>query len=410
MNLPLPFFIAVRYLFSYKRRHVINVISLVVTAGVGVATMALVCTLSVFNGFQDLVASLFTSFDPELKVVPAAGKTATADDPALAAVRTHKDVAAASECLEGMALIRYGNAQTVATVKGVDSSYVHTSGISDILYGDGSFVTKADMLDYGMPGLQLAAQLGLGIRYERPLEVYAPRKGERVSLANPAQGFSRGELRSPGVVFSVNQKKYDTEYILTSIDFTRRLFGHQGMLSSLELKLKEGTDTDAVQRELQRIAGAKFKVLNRYEQQGDMFRIMHMEKLVAGIFLTFILVVACLNITGTLSMLIIEKRDDADTLRSLGAEDIMIGRIFLYVGQLVSFLGAVAGIVAGLLLCMAQQRYGMLKMGDDAGSFIVDTYPVRVQASDIALVAVTVMAAGSIAAWYSVRHMGRHPL
>ena len=299
----LPFFIARRYLFSYKGHHAINIISRIAVVGVAVTTMALVCTLSVFNGFQELVASLFTSFDPELKVVPAQGKVIAADDPAVTAIRSYKDVAAATECLEGQALVRYGNRQSVVRIKGVDDNYSRTSDLSKILYGDGDFALKADVLYYGTPGLQLAAQLGLGVRYEYPLEVYAPRRGERISMVNPMESFNRDELHSPGVVFSVNQKKYDGEYILTSIDFTRRIFEQQGCISSLELKLKDGADIASVQKELGKLAGTKLKVLNRYEQQEDVFRIMRVEKLVAYIFLTFILVIACFNIIGSLSML-----------------------------------------------------------------------------------------------------------
>lgn len=406
----LPFFIARRYLFSYKRHHAINIISRIAVVGVAVTTMALVCTLSVFNGFQELVASLFTSFDPELKVVPAQGKVIAADDPAVTAIRSYKDVAAATECLEGQALVRYGNHQSVVRIKGVDDNYSRTSDLSKILYGDGDFALKADVLYYGTPGLQLAAQLGLGVRYEYPLEVYAPRRGERISMVNPMESFNRDELHSPGVVFSVNQKKYDGEYILTSIDFTRRIFEQQGCISSLELKLKDGADIASVQKELGKLAGTKLKVLNRYEQQEDVFRIMRVEKLVAYIFLTFILVIACFNIIGSLSMLIIDKRDDMATLRNLGADDRTIVRIFSFEGRLISFIGVVAGTVLGLLLCLAQQHFGLLKMGDEAGSFIVDAYPVSVHAWDIAVIFVTVLVAGHLSTWYPVRYLSKRLL
>ena len=406
----LPFFIARRYLFSYKRHHAINIISRIAVVGVAVTTMALVCTLSVFNGFQELVASLFTSFDPELKVVPAQGKVIAADDPAVTAIRSYKDVAAATECLEGQALVRYGNRQSVVRIKGVDDNYSRTSDLSKILYGDGDFALKADVLYYGTPGLQLAAQLGLGVRYEYPLEVYAPRRGERISMVNPMESFNRDELHSPGVVFSVNQKKYDGEYILTSIDFTRRIFEQQGCISSLELKLKDGADIASVQKELGKLAGTKLKVLNRYEQQEDVFRIMRVEKLVAYIFLTFILVIACFNIIGSLSMLIIDKRDDMATLRNLGADDRTIVHIFSFEGRLISFIGVVAGTVLGLLLCLAQQHFGLLKMGDEAGSFIVDAYPVSVHAWDIAVIFVTVLVAGHLSTWYPVRYLSKRLL
>ena len=406
----LPFFIARRYLFSYKRHHAINIISRIAVVGVAVTTMALVCTLSVFNGFQELVASLFTSFDPELKVVPAQGKVIAADDPAVTAIRSCKDVAAATECLEGQALVRYGNRQSVVRIKGVDDNYSRTSDLSKILYGDGDFALKADVLYYGTPGLQLAAQLGLGVRYEYPLEVYAPRRGERISMVNPMESFNRDELHSPGVVFSVNQKKYDGEYILTSIDFTRRIFEQQGCISSLELKLKDGADIASVQKELGKLAGTKLKVLNRYEQQEDVFRIMRVEKLVAYIFLTFILVIACFNIIGSLSMLIIDKKDDVATLRHMGADDRLIERIFLFEGWLISTLGAVLGIVLGLGLCLAQQHFGLLKLGQSSGNFIIDAYPVSVRATDVVAVFVTVALVSFAAIWYPVRRLTRRLL
>ena len=333
-----------------------------------------------------------------------------ADDPAVTAIRSYKDVAAATECLEGQALVRYGNRQSVVRIKGVDDNYSRTSDLSKILYGDGDFALKADVLYYGTPGLQLAAQLGLGVRYEYPLEVYAPRRGERISMVNPMESFNRDELHSPGVVFSVNQKKYDGEYILASIDFTRRIFEQQGCISSLELKLKDGADIASVQKELGKLAGTKLKVLNRYEQQEDVFRIMRVEKLVAYIFLTFILVIACFNIIGSLSMLIIDKRDDMATLRNLGADDRTIVRIFSFEGRLISFIGVVAGTVFGLLLCLAQQHFGLLKMGDEAGSFIVDAYPVSVHAWDIAVIFVTVLVAGHLSTWYPVRYLSKRLL
>lgn len=402
-----PFFIARRYLFAHKRRHAINIISAVAVAGVAFATIAMVCTLSVFNGFQDLVASLFTAFDPELKVVPAEGKTIAADDPAVTAVKKSPLVYAATECVEGLALARYLGNQTVVTVKGVDSNWPVTSDLSSILYGDGDFALKAADLNYGTPGIQLAQQLQLGVRYTAPLEIYAPRKGERIEAANPAQSFNYDQLYSPGVVFSVKQKKYDANYIITSIEFARSVFEKQGCISSLELKLKSGTDIASAQKEIAKLCGGKLKVQNRYEQQEDVFRIMRIEKLVAYLFLTFILIVACFNIVGSLSMLIIDKRDDMRTLRFLGAGNSTVARIFLHEGRLVALTGVVAGIVVGVALCMAQQHFGLIKMGDNAGTFIVNSYPVSVRWNDVLLTFVTVIVAGYVTTWYPVRYLSK---
>lgn len=405
MNFPL--FIARRYLFARRRKHAINLISGVAVAGVAFATIAMICTLSVFNGFQDLVASLFTSFDPELKVTPVEGKAIAADDPSVTAIKKSPLVLAATECVEGLALAKYYDNQTVVTIKGVDNNYSKTSDIASILYGDGDFRLKVDVLNYGTPGIQLAQQLQLGVRYPSPLDIYAPRKGERIDAANPAQSFNHDQLYSPGVVFSVKQKKYDASYIITSLDFARSVFEQQGCITSLELRLKDGADIAAAQKELAKLGGGKLKIENRYEQQEDVFRIMRIEKLVAYLFLTFILIVACFNIVGSLSMLIIDKRKDMLTIRSLGADNATIAKVFLYEGRMIAITGVVIGIAAGVALCMAQQHFGLIKMGNEAGSFIIDAYPVSVRWGDVVLTFLTVIVAGYISTWYPVRYLSR---
>lgn len=405
MNFPL--FIARRYLFARRRKHAINLISSVAVVGVAFATIAMICTLSVFNGFQDLVASLFTSFDPQLKVVPVKGKSIAADDPAITAIKKSPMVFAATECVEGQALAKYYDNQTVVNIKGVDDNYSKTSDISSILYGEGIFRLKADVLDYGTPGIQLAQQLQLGVRYSSPLDIYAPRKGERINSANPAQSFNHDQLYSPGVVFSVKQKKYDASYIITSISFARSIFEQQGCITSLELRLKDGTDVSTAQEEFTKLGGGKLKIENRYEQQEDVFRIMRIEKLVAYLFLTFILIVACFNIVGSLSMLIIDKRKDMLTIRNLGADNKTIAKVFLYEGRMIAFTGVIIGIVLGVALCMAQQHFGLIKMGNEAGSFIIDAYPVSVRWGDVVLTFFTVMIAGYISTWYPVRYLSK---
>ena len=327
-----PFYIARRYLFSKKSTHAINVISGISMVGVAVATMALVVTLSVFNGFHDLVASFFTQMDPQLKVTPVKGKTASADDPLLMKVRQLPEVEVATECLEDQAMAVYGDRQMMVKVKGVEDNFNQLTHISEILEGNGEFELHAADMSYGIPGLGVAFQLGLGYTYEEPLRIFAPRRKGQLDMTNPTDGFVVDELYSPGVVFCMKQGKYDRSYILTSIAFTRHLFDAEGQLTSLELRLKPGSDFDRVKQQMQQIAGNQFHVLDRYEQQDDTFRIMEVEKLIAYVFLTFILVIACFNIIGSLSMLIIDKRNDVVTLRNLGANEHQITRIFLFEG------------------------------------------------------------------------------
>ena len=405
-----PFFIARRYLFSKKSTHAINVISGISIVGVATATMALVVTLSVFNGFHDMVASFFTSFDPQLKIVPAMGKTVAADDAALAKVKALPQIGVAMETVEDQALAVYRGRQAMVTIKGVEDSFSQLTHINEILLGDGQFELRAADMFYGTPGIRLAEQLGTGLMYEEPLQIYAPRREGQLNMANPLDGLIADELYSPGVIFNVKQARYDKSYILTDIAFARRIFEQQGMVSALELRLKPGSNFDRVKSEIKQIVGDDFYVRDRFEQQDDTFKIMKIEKLIAYIFLTFILMVACFNIIGSLSMLIIDKKDDVVTLRNLGASDKQITRIFLFEGRLISALGAVLGILVGLLLCWLQQTYGLVKLGSSSGSFIVNAYPVSVHPEDIILIFVTVLIVGFLAVWYPVRYFSRRLL
>lgn len=405
-----PFYIAKRYLFSKKSTHAINVISLISVIGVAVATIALVIVLSAFNGFHDLVATLFTNFDPQLKMVPMKGKTAPSDDPVLTEIRKLPQIDVATECIEDNALAIYHDKQAMVTIKGVDDNFANLTHISDILYGEGSFDLRAANLNFGTLGILLAQQLGTGVRWTDALRIYAPVKKGQLDMSNPADGFVVDSLDSPGVLFQVKQAKYDAKYIIVPIAWARNLFGQQGMLSSLELRLKDGSNLDDVKEKIKQIAGDKYKVLDRFEQQEDTFKIMQVEKLFAYIFLTFILVVACFNIVGSLSMLIIDKKDDVVTLRNLGANDRQIARIFLFEGRMISVIGAVLGILIGLLLCWLQQVYGFVHLGDSDGSFIVNAYPISVHYIDVALIFITVIVVGWLAVWYPVRYLSKRLL
>ena len=401
-----PFFIARRYVFSKKSTNAINVISAISVVGVAVGTMALVIVLSVFNGFHDLVASFFTNFDPQIELVPKQGKTAPADDPLLDQIRKMPQVSVSTDVLEDQGLAVYGDRQQMVTVMGVDDNFTQLTNISDILYGDGEFTLQAANLFYAIPGIRLAQDMGLGARFDGYLKLYAPvRRGQITDLEDPSDGFVVDSLISPGVVFAVNQAKYDRDRVICSIGFARRLFDQDGMLSSLQIRLKPGSDLGAVKKQMREIAGSKYRVLDRFEQQSDTFNIMQIEKVLAYVFLTFILMVACFNIISSLSMLIIDKKADAATLRNLGATDRQIRSIFLFEGRIISAIGAVVGILLGLLLCWLQQEFGLVHMGDSAGSFVVNAYPVSVHYGDVAIVFVTVLLIGWGAAWIPTRKL-----
>lgn len=403
--------IARRYLFAKKSTNAINIISGISIVGVVVATMALVIVLSVFNGFHDLVASLFTSFDPQLELVPAKGKAAPADDPLLEKVRQLPEVDVATDCVEDMALAYYHGRQAMVTVKGVDDNFQYQTNLKKILLpAGGDFTLHAADLQYGIQGVRLAGDLGTGAFWQDWLYIYAPAREGQFDMSAPEEAFVVDSLMSPGVVFEVRQSKYDKNYILTSISFARNVFGRQGELTSLELRMKDPRDIDRVKAGIKGIVGDKYLVRDRFEQQEDTFKIMKVEKMMAYLFLTFILIIATFNIIGSLSMLIIDKRQDVLTLRHLGANDKLIRRIFFIEGGLISIVGAVLGTGLGLLLCWLQQEYGFVRLGESSGSFIVDAYPLSVHYSDVAVVFVTVIVVGFLSVWYPVRYLTRRLL
>lgn len=404
-----PFYIARRYLFSKKSHNAINVISGISVCGVSLATLAMVCTLSVFNGFQDLVATFFTAFDPQIKITAAKAKVFDGQDERILQIKNMSEVDVFTEAIEDNAMVQYKNRQAMAVIRGVDETYDRLTPIDSILFGRGELVLHDEVADYAIPGLQLLSTLGSGIKFLDPLEIYAPKRGAKINTANPAASFVKGNLFSSGLTFTVNQEKYDSSYIITSIEFARKLFQYTTEVSSVNLKLKSSADEEGFKNKISSILGNDFIVQDRYEQQADTFRIMEIEKLISYLFLTFILMIACFNVIGSLSMLIIDKKEDVKTLRNLGADDGCIVRIFLFEGRMITLIGAVVGVVAGLALCMLQQEYGIISLGN-AGNFIVDAYPVSVHVWDVVAVFVTVIVVGFLSVWYPVRYLSRRLL
>ena len=373
------------------------------------ATLAMVCTLSVFNGFQDMVATFFTAFDSQIKITSVKGKFFDGSEPVFSTIKSMPEIAVYSESVEDNAMVQYKGRQVMAVIKGVEDNFDKLTPIDSILFGRGELILHDEVADYAIPGLQLLSTLGTGIRFLDPLEVYAPKRGSRINMANPMSSFVSDELFSSGLTFTVNQEKYDASYILTSIQFARRLFQYTNEVTAINLRLASGADENTVIRKLEDLLGSGYRIQNRYEQQADTFRIMEIEKLISYVFLTFILMIACFNVIGSLSMLIIDKKNDVQTLRNLGASDNQIVRIFLFEGRMISFIGAVSGVVLGLVLCLIQQEYGVISLGS-SGSFVVDAYPVSVHIWDIVLVFVTVLVVGFVSVWYPVRYLSRRLL
>ena len=407
-----PFYIARRYLFSKKSHHAINVISGVSVCGVALATLAMVCTLSVFNGFQDLVATMFTAFDPEIKITAANGKVFDSQDERIQLLRDLPEIEVFSESLEDNAMVQYKGRQAMVVIKGIEDDFNQLTAIDSILYGRGEWILRDEVVDYAVPGIELVSVLGTGIRFLDPLEVYAPKRGAKINVANPSTSFESSYLHSSGLVFAVNQQKYDASYILTSLSFARDLFQYDTEVSSIELRIAADADVKEVKKDIKRLLGNDFLVQDRYEQQADTYRIMEVEKLISYVFLSFILLIACFNVIGSLSMLIIDKRNDVATLRNLGADDQLVSRVFLFEGYMITFFGALIGVGLGLILCFIQQEFGIIPLGsgDSAGAFVVDAYPVSVYAIDVILVLITVLVTGFLSVFFPVRYLTRRLL
>lgn len=378
---------------------------MVSVSGVVVATIALVCALSVYNGFNDLVSTLFSNFDPELKITPRTGKVFDPSTPQMQQVKALPGVASVSEVLQDNALVRYRDRQVVATVKGVDERFGQLVSIDSVLI-DGRFALREDVVDYATLGVGLASALGVNAGFVSPLELYAPKRDEKVNLSNPASSF-QVEYAYTGGVFCINQQVYDENYMLVPLALARSLFRYGKEVSALEMKLLPGADLSDVKKDIQQLLGSGFRVEDRHEQQQASFKMMQVEKWMTFLILCFILAIALFNVVGSLSMLMIEKQEDVRTLRNMGAGDSLIRRIFLFEGWMISGFGALIGIVVGVALCLLQQELGLIKLGQTAGAFIIDAYPVRVEIGDILTVFLTVLFIGFLAAWYPVRYLGR---
>jgi ABC-type lipoprotein release transport system permease subunit len=396
-------YIARRYLFSKKSHNAINMISLVSVCGVVVVTAALVCALSVMNGFNELIFRMFGSMDPHLKVMPLRGKVF---DPAALILRIDslKGVECTGAALEDRALVQYNGRQIVAMVKGVDDNYALLTDVDGIII-DGEFKLSDEVVSYAVPGIGVAVSLGVHAGFTSPIEIMAPQRDRQVNMSNPAATM-QVEYAYASAVFQSNQQAYDEDLLIVPIELARSLFQYDAEISSIEIKLADDANPAAVKKQVEAIAGDGFRVKDRYEQQDMAYKMMQTEKWMIFLILCFILVIALFNMVGSLSMLMIEKQDDVRTLRTLGADNSLIRRIFLLEGWMISGFGAGIGLLLGICLCLLQQEFGLIKMGA-AGVFVVDNYPVQVSPSDLLLILATVILTGFLSAWYPVYGLGK---
>ncbi|MGM0620069.1 MAG: FtsX-like permease family protein [Bacteroidota bacterium] len=403
MNLPL--FIAKRYLVSKKKQNVINIISGISVTGIIVGTMALVIVLSVFNGFNSLIETFFSNFDPDIKITSQQGKMFTTDDERFEKLKQLPDVIHYAEVIEEVALLKYNQQQYVAVVKGVPDNFARYTNI-DTLIVDGDFLLDDNGISYAVVGQGVAYNLGIGLTFVDPIRLFVPQKG-RPTAVNPARALNYDYIYPSGV-FSVLEE-IDSKYIIVPFNFAAELFESNNHISAVELGINPEARAKRVQNEIESILGESFHVKNKYQQHDLIYKTMESEKWAAYLILVFILVVASFNMLGSLSMLIIDKKEDLFILRSMGANSSLIRRIFLFEGWMISFFGAIIGAILGILISWAQIEFELIGL-PGAGSFIISAYPVKIIFSDILIILGIVFFIGFVASWYPVRFISQRHL
>jgi lipoprotein-releasing system permease protein len=393
MNFPI--YIAKRYLISKKSRNVINIISIISVVGVTIGTMALIVVLSVFNGLEKLVVSLYNSFDAEIRIEVKEGKNFDANTVISdAELKKIKGIRYITHVLEENALVRYNERQSVVTIKGVDDDFAKMTGLDSMMV-DGSLILENGEKNFAVIGQGIAGALSLNLNaINKSLQVYVPSKGKH----SPNDPDALNQLNIiPSGVFGI-QQDFDALYIIVPLRFSRELLESDSALSAIEIGLDKGTNLYKVQQQIQSLAGDKFIVKNRFQQREILYKILKSEKWAIYLILSFILIIATFNIIGSLTMLIIDKKDDITILHYLGADANQIKKIFLYEGLMITLSGALGGLLLGFILCFLQQQFGLVELSG-SGNFIVKYYPVQMLLTDFLLVFLTVFLIGWLAAW-----------
>jgi lipoprotein-releasing system permease protein len=397
----LPLFIAKRYLLSKKSNNAINIISWISVGGITVGAMALIVVLSVFNGFENLVISLYNTFDSDIRITAVEGKTF---DPAKLPLKEFKTIPGfvyQTEVLEENVLLKYGDKQFIGAFKAVNDDYLKHSRLDTMLV-EGEYTLEQGTRAYALIGQGVAYYLSVNLNdFSTPISLYVPKKKARFNMLNPEDAFSR-ESVFPSGVFSV-QQEIDSKYILIPLPFARGLLDNDKNVNAIELGFEKDQRANA-ESEIRRLAGPGFVVKNRYEQHEMLYKIMRSEKWAIFLILSFILIIATFNVIGSLTMLIVEKKKDISILFSMGAEVKTIRRIFMTEGLLITATGALTGLFFGLIICFIQYKFGIVKL-EGQGSFVIDSYPVMMKPLDFFLVFVTVMVIGFIAAWLPSRQL-----
>jgi lipoprotein-releasing system permease protein len=398
----LSFFIAKRYLISKKSHNLINIISIISVVGLSVGTMALIVVLSVFNGFEDVIKSLYTTFNADLQVIPTVGKTFNYSDFPSEKIIGIDGVAGISEVVEEDALFKYMDKQHIARIKGVSDNFIELSRI-DTMTVNGSFILQEGEADFAVVGSGIAWYLNIYPQnVSNLLSIYVPRRGNASSF-NFENAFNNRALHPTGV-FSI-QQEFDEKYVFVPLQFARELLEYTDEVTSVEIRYNYGVDDDNIQGIVQSILGNDYVVKNRFQQNESLFKILRSEKTAIFLILVFILILSSFNMIGSLSILIIEKNKDIKILASMGADMKLIKKIFFTEGMLISLMGSIIGLAVGFVILFLQESYGLLQLGGGDGAFVISAYPVKIKLLDFIYVLGTVMAIGIIATIYPVLYL-----
>lgn len=398
------FYIARRYLISKKSMNVINIISGITIAGVCTGTIALVIVLSVMNGINQLIEVNFSSFDPDLKIEAVKGKSFRLSDADFEQVKQMEGVASFTEIIEENALLEYDKRMAAAVVKGVPDNYAEIIQLDSVNVPEGEFILRQPRHRFAVVGEGLAIQLSIGLGFIDAIKFYAVKKGKQnINVLNMNSALMHDYLFPKGI-FSIIQD-IDSRYIFVPYSFARDLFQMEDKISQLEIRVKEGTDIDQLQKKIEKIVGSDFKVKNQYQQHEAIYKVMKSEKWFIVLILGFILVVASFNILASLTMLIIDKKHDIAILQSMGASNRLIRRIFLLEGWMVSIVGAFIGIILGTFIAWLQMEFGLLKLPGAEGAYLMNSYPVQIQIFDLFLSYFLVCGIGFLASWYPVKYI-----
>jgi len=400
-----PFYIARRYLFAKKSHNIINIISGISVGGVTLGTFALIVVLSVFNGFEDLVKSLFNTFDPDIEISAKEGKSFSATAITANEIRNLPGVISYTEVVEENALIKYKSEQFIVSIKGVSDDYLFQNPLDSMII-DGDFILTDGKTNFVLLGYLVAYNLGINLNdFATPIDIFVPKRTKK-SFSGLESSFNTKAV-FPVAVFAI-QQDIDSKYIIVPLTIARELLEYQNEVTAIEIRLQEGYDVDRVIGQVEDlIENDNFRIKDRYQQQELLYKIMKSEKWAIFFILTFILIIATFNVVGSLSMLILDKKKDIGVLFSMGASAKQIKRIFLLEGLLISIGGALVGLILGYLVCILQIKYHIISLGSDASAFIIPYYPVKVQFIDFAGVFLTVIIIGFLSAWYPVRQISR---